>query len=397
MRHTKTILTLSLAICFVAMLSLVAQSQQDQVHDHENCVHAKGFAAFTPEWHFAPFEFERRAVGDDDVLIEILYCGICHSDLHMVAEDWMPGRFPMIPGHEIVGRVTQVGRNVTLFAVGDYAGVGFLIDSCGKCEMCLKGEEQYCPDYVATFNAVERDGRVSQGGYSNRIVMNEKFVIKIPPNVPLERIGPLFCAGITTYAPLVQNKVKPGDKVAVAGFGGLGHMAVQYAVAMGAEVTVFDVKEEKREAAREMGAARYVNLRNEAELEGLDNTFHLILSTIPVRFDVDMYLRMLKIDGTMVLLGVPPSDQSPTLNTASLMWRRKITASLIGGIRETQEMLDYSVEHGIYPQVEVIPIQKLDEAFKNLAEGNVAQLVGRSTSPTGNFQFRYVIDLRSLK
>jgi len=387
MRHTKTILTLLLAICFVAVLSLAAPSQQQR---NERGIPAKGYAAFKPEWHFAPFEFERRAVGDDDVLIEILFCGICHTDLHMVAEDWMPGKFPMIPGHEIVGRVTQTGRNVTRFQIGDYAGVGFLIDSCDKCEMCLKGEEQYCPDYVATFNAVERDGRVSQGGYSNRIVMNDKFVIKIPENVPLERIGPLFCAGITTYAPLVHNNVKPGDKVAVAGFGGLGHMAVQYAVAMGAEVTVFDVKEEKREAAREMGAARYVNLRNEAELEGLDSTFHLILSTIPVRFDVDMYLRMLKIDGTMVLLGVPPSGQSPMLNTASLMWRRKIYASLIGGIRETQEMLDYSVKHGIYPQVEVIPIQKLDEAFKNIAEGNVG-------TPTGNSQFRYVIDLKSLE
>jgi uncharacterized zinc-type alcohol dehydrogenase-like protein len=213
--------------------------------------------------------------------------------------------------------------------------------------------------------------------------MNEKFVIKVPPNAPLERVGPLFCAGITTYAPLMQNKVKPGDKVAVAGFGGLGHMAVQYAVAMGADVTIFDIVEEKREAAYEMGAVRYVNLRNEDDLEGFNNSFHLILSTIPVKFDVDMYLRMLKIDGTMVLLGVPPSGQTPTLDTASLMWRRKIYASLIGGIRETQEMLDYSVEHGIFPQVEVIPIQKLDEAFKNIAEGN--------------FMFRYVIDLKSLE
>jgi uncharacterized zinc-type alcohol dehydrogenase-like protein len=230
---------------------------------------------------------------------------------------------------------------------------------------------------------LERDGRVSQGGYSNRIVVTEKFAIKVPQNVPLERIGPLLCAGITTYSPLMSNKVKPGDKVAVAGFGGLGHMAVQYAVAMGAEVTVFDIKEEKREAAREMGAVCYVNLRNETELEGLDNTFHLILSTIPVKFDVDMYLRMLKVDGTMVLLGVPPSDQTPTLSTGSLMSRRKIYGSIIGGIRETQEMLDYSVKHGIYPQVEVIPIQKLDEAYKNIAEGN--------------FQFRYVIDLQSLE
>jgi len=378
MQHKTTFFTL--VICFVAMFSSSAQSQQQS---HEKGIPVKGYAATKPEWHFKPFEFERRPVGDNDVLIEILYCGICHTDLHMVAEDWMKGHFPMIPGHEIVGRVTQVGRNVTRFRVGDYAGVGFVIDSCGKCEMCLKGEEQYCPTYVSTYNAIERDGRVAQGGFSNRIVMAEKFVIRVPPNTPLERVAPLFCAGITTYAPLMQNKVKPGDKVAVAGFGGLGHMAVQYAVAMGAEVTVFDIKEEKREAAGEMGAVRYVNTRNESELQGLNNTFDLILSTIPVKFDVDMYLRMLKIDGTMVLLGVPPSDQSPTLNTASLMWRRKIYASLIGGIRETQEMLDYSVEHSVYPQVEVIPIQKLDEAFKNISEGN--------------FMFRYVIDLQTLK
>jgi len=387
----NTILTLTLAICFVAMLSLTVQSQQqDQAHDHENCIHAKGFAAFKPEWHFGLYEFDRRAVGDNDVLIEILYCGICHTDLHMVAEHWMPGRFPMIPGHEIVGRVTQVGRSVTRFKVGDYAGVGCLVDSCGECEMCLKGEEQYCPKFIATYGWIDRDGSVTMGGYSNCIVVTEAFAIKVPSNVPLERVAPLFCAGITTYSPLMYNKVKPGDKVAVAGFGGLGHMAVQYAVAMGAEVTVFDLKEDKREPAREMGAVCYVNLRNETELEGLDNTFHLIISTIPVRFDVDMYLRMLKIDGTMVLLGVPPSDQDPTLQAASLMGRRKIYGSAIGGIRETQEMLDYSVEHGIYPQVEVIPIQKLDEAYKNISEGNVG-------TPTGNSQFRYVIDLRSLE
>ncbi|MCL2117391.1 MAG: NAD(P)-dependent alcohol dehydrogenase [Planctomycetaceae bacterium] len=375
------------AICIAVTLSLAgmrpAQSQQQEhIHD-DDCISCKGYAAFKPEWHFAPHEFERRPVGDDDVLIEILYCGVCHTDLHMVAEHWMKGIFPMIPGHEIVGRVTQVGRNVTRFRAGDYAGVGCLVNSCGECEMCLKGEEQYCPKMVGTYNSIDHDGRPAMGGYSNRIVVPERFTIKVPHNVPLERVGPLLCAGITTYSPLKYCKVKPGDKVAVAGFGGLGHMAVQYAVAMGAEVTVFDLKEEKREPAREMGAVRYVNLRNEDELKGLNNSFHLIISTIPVRFDVDMYLRMLKVDGTMVLLGVPPSDQTPTLSSASLMGRRKIYGSLIGGIRETQEMLDYSVEHGIYPLVEVIPIQKLDEAYKNISEGN--------------FMFRYVIDLQTLE
>jgi uncharacterized zinc-type alcohol dehydrogenase-like protein len=392
MQHTKSILTLSLMICLVVLLSLTAPSQQQDaaqggVHDHEqgheNCIHCKGYAAMKPEWHFVPHEFDRREVGDNDVLIEIMYCGICHTDLHFVAEHWFKGHYPMIPGHEIVGRVTQVGRNVTRFHAGDYAGVGCLVNSCGECEMCLRGEEQYCPKLVGTYSSIDHDGSVTMGGYSNRIVVTEAFAIKVPPNVPLERVGPLLCAGITTYSPLKYCHVKRGDKVAVAGFGGLGHMAVQYAVAMGAEVTVFDIKEEKREPAREMGAVRYVNLSNEDEQKGLNNSFDLIISTIPVRFDVDMYLRMLKVDGTMVLLGVPPNDQTPTLSTASLMGRRKIYGSLIGGIRETQEMLDYSVQHGIYPQVEVIPIQKLDEAYKNISEGN--------------FMFRYVIDMKSLE
>ena len=385
MRLTNCRYVLCVGVMAVTILALslsVFAQQQAAPQACEHCISAKGFAAQEAKWHFTPHEFERRAVGDDDVLIEILYCGICHTDLHQVAEDWFKGHFPMIPGHEIVGRVTQVGKNVTRFKVGDYAGVGCLVNSCGQCEMCLAGEEQYCPKLVGTYNSLDRDGSVTMGGYSNNIVVTEKFVIKIPAEAPIERVGPLLCAGITTYAPLKYSKIKQGDKVAVAGFGGLGHMAVQYAVAMGAEVTVFDLKEEKREAAREMGAVRYVNLRNADELQGLENSFHLIISTIPVHFDVDMYLRMLKIDGTMVLLGVPPSDQTPTLSTASLMGRKKIYASLIGGIRETQEAVDFSVEHEIYPQVEIIPIQKLDEAFKNISEGN--------------FQFRYVIDMQSL-
>ena len=383
MRLRNTIPTMVVIFAVLLLPAGMLSAQQDSAHDRENCIHCKGYAAMKPEWHFVPHDFDRRAVGDDDVLIEILYCGICHTDLHFVAEHWMKGHFPMIPGHEIVGRVTQVGRNVTRFRVGDCTGVGCMVNSCGECEMCRKGEEQFCPKLIATYGSIDRDGSVTMGGYSNHIVVTEAFAIRVPPNVPLERVGPLLCAGITTYSPLMYNHVKPGDKVAVAGFGGLGHMAVQYAVALGAEVTVFDLKEEKREAAREMGALRYVNLRNEEELQGMNDTFHLIISTIPVRFDVDMYLRMLKVDGTMVLLGVPPNDQDPTLQTSSLMGRRKIYGSLIGGIRETQEMLDFSVEHGIYPQVEVIPIQKLDEAYKNISEGN--------------FMFRYVIDMQTLK
>jgi len=380
MKNIKLINLLIFGMMLVTVLTETVTAQQNHVPGA--AIHARGYAALKPEWKFTPYEFDRRSLGDDDILVEILYCGICHTDLHQVAEDWRKGTFPMVPGHEIVGLVKEVGKNVRNFKVGDHAGVGCLVNSCGKCESCLEDDEQYCPRAVWTYNSTDVDGSPTMGGYSNNIVVTERFAAKIPPEAPLEKVAPLLCAGITTYSPLQYNHVKQGDKVAVAGFGGLGHMAVQYAVAFGAEVTVFDITEEKRQAAAEMGAVKYVNVKNADELRGLENTFHLVISTIPTNYDVEMYLRMLKKDGIMVLLGMPPKDQAPILKTNALRGRRKIYGSLIGGLRETQEMMDFSVKNNIYPKVELIPIQKLDEAFQNIA--------------AGKFPFRYVIDMQSL-
>ncbi|MDR3233537.1 MAG: NAD(P)-dependent alcohol dehydrogenase [Planctomycetaceae bacterium] len=368
------------ALAFAAALTGTASAQHQHGTASKDVV-SKGYAAVKPEWKFTPYQFQRRSVGDDDVLLEILYAGICHTDLHIVAEHWSKGIFPMVPGHEILGRVTQTGKNVKKLKVGDYAGVGCMVNSCRRCEHCLNGDEQYCPKLVPTYNGLDTDGTPTMGGYSNNIVVTEHFAVKVPPDAPMEKVAPLLCAGVTTFSPLKYNNVQTGSKVAVAGFGGLGHMAVQYAAAMGADVTVFDVTEEKRQAAKEMGAVKYVNSRNKNEFQGFDDSFNLIISTIPVKYDADAYVRMLKVDGTMVILGIPPSDQMPTLRIDSLLGRRKVYGSLIGGIKETQETIDFSVKHNIYPHVEIIPIQKLDEAFQNIA--------------AGKFQFRYVIDMRS--
>lgn len=352
-------------------------------HSDDERIKTKGYAGMDAKSDLVPYEFECRAVGENDILIDILYSGICHSDIHTVKGDWGDTPYPCIPGHEIVGRVTKIGKDVHKFKVGDIAGVGCMVNSCGECEYCKAGEEQFCTEGAAfTYGSSEDEG-YTKGGYSANIVVKESFAITVPNNVPLDKVAPLLCAGVTTYSPLRYNHVKKGDKVAVAGFGGLGHMAVQYAISMGAEVTVFDITDDKRQAALDMGAVKYVNTKNEGEMKGLNNSFNLLISTIPFAFKVEPYLAMLKVDGTMVLLGVPPIDQTPTLSTYALWGRRKIYHSLIGGIRETQEMLDYSVKNNIYPKVEVIPIQKINEAYKNVLDGKV--------------QFRYVIDMASLK
>lgn len=352
-------------------------------HQHHGHIWTKAYAATDPSAPLTPYEFERRSLNDDDILIEILYSGICHSDIHTVKGDWGQVAYPLVPGHEIVGKVVKAGKNVTKFKVGDYAGVGCMVNSCGECYYCKAGEEQYCTKGATyTYSSKEGDG-YTQGGYSNNIVVREAFAITIPKDAPLEKIAPLLCAGITTYSPLKYNKVKAGDKVAVAGFGGLGHMAVQYAVKMGAEVTVFDITEDKREAAAKLGAVRYVNTKNADESKDLEGTFDLILSTIPVSFSVESYLSMLKVDGTMVLIGVPAIKDMPSVQTWALQGRKKIYGALIGGIRETQEMMDYSVANNIYPMVEIIPIQQVNEAYKNVLAGKV--------------QFRYVIDISSLR
>jgi uncharacterized zinc-type alcohol dehydrogenase-like protein len=349
---------------------------------------AKGYAILAKDGHFQPYEFQRHAVGDNDILIEILYSGVCHSDIHMVRGDWSPARYPMVPGHEIAGRVTQVGKNVTKFRVGDHAGVGCMVNSCGTCDQCKVGQEQYC-EKGATLTYASRDhrhgGEITQGGYSDKIVVTEGFAIKIPAHAELDKVAPLLCAGVTTYSPLRFTSVGQGDEIAVAGFGGLGHMAVQYAVSFGAKVTVFDITENKRADALKMGAVRYVNVKNPDEVKGLNGRFRVIISTISANYDPMMYLRMLQQDGEMVVLGLPSAKDAPSLNILALAFtpRRKIYGSQIGGIRETQEALDYAVEHRLYPHVELIPIQKLDEAYERVIAGDV--------------KFRYVIDMKSLK
>jgi alcohol dehydrogenase (NADP+) len=350
---------------------------------------AKGLAVFEAGGKFAPFAFSRHAVGDNDIRIEILYASICHSDLHHVRQEWGKEEYPMVPGHEIAGRVVQVGKAVTKFKVGDYAGVGCMINSCGTCEFCKRDQEQYCPGVVMTYHGHDQfhDKELTQGGYSDNLTVSAAFAIKVPANAQIERVAPLLCAGITTYSPLHYAGVKKGDKVGVAGFGGLGSMAVQYAVKLGAEVTVFDITEEKRADALKMGDVRYVNVNKPDELKDLNNTLDFILSTVPAKYEPAMYLKMLKIDGQMAIVGLPAVTNMPTLSVMSLVMtgNRKVFGSQIGGIKETQEMLDYSVANGIYPQVEIIKAegQAIDLAYRNVLDGKV--------------KFRYVIDMHTLK
>jgi uncharacterized zinc-type alcohol dehydrogenase-like protein len=362
--------------------------------DCQNCqrngdkVQSKGYAVFSKEGHFVPYSFERHAVGDNDVLIKILYAGICHSDLHHVHSDWRTETYPMVPGHEIAGVVVQVGKKVTKFKVGDYAGVGCLVNSCQHCNYCKENEEQYCPERVLTYASkdIYNDNEMTQGGYSNNIVVSEDFAIKAPKNTDIKKLAPLLCAGITTYSPIKATHIKKGDKVAIAGFGGLGHMAVKYAVKLGADVTVFDISEAKRQDAFKMGAKKYVNVTKPEEMKGLENSFNVILSTIPKRYEPAAYMRMLKENGELVFVGLPATKDTPSLSVADFIFiggNRKVLGSQIGGIKETQEMVNYSVKNNIYPDVVVIPVTQIDEAYKNVDAGKV--------------EFRYVIDMSTLK
>lgn len=368
----------------LAVLTTIAFAQ-----NNEGRIAAKGFAVFEEKGHFQPYEFSRHAVGDNDIEIEILYAGICHSDLHHVFADWGEEEFPMVPGHEIVGRVVAVGKDVTKFKAGDYAGVGCMINSCHQCEACKTDREQYCPDVVLTYHDHDQfhEGEVTQGGYSDKIVVSADYAITVPAGADITKVAPLLCAGITTWSPIMYAGVKKGDKVGVAGFGGLGHMGVQYAVSLGAEVTVFDITEEKREDALRMGAVRYVNVNNPEDLKGLDGTLDFILSTIPAKYEPAMYMKMLRLDGQFGIVGLPAFRNMPSLTVADLVFQgaRRVFGSQIGGIRETQQMLDYSVAHHIYPQVEVIPADgaEIDKAYQNVLDGKV--------------KFRYVIDMGTLK
>lgn len=373
----------------VSALSMGAVQAQDTGR-----IPSKGFAVDSAEGHFHPYEFTRHAVGDNDILIETMYAGICHSDLHAAWDEHrshgIPGIYPMVPGHEIAGRVVKVGKNVTNFKVGDYAGVGCMVNSCGHCTFCEMDKEQFCENSTTfTYSSIDRyhDNEPAMGGYSNNIVVSERFAIKIPENADMKRVAPLLCAGVTTWSPIHFSKVKKGDNVAVAGYGGLGHMAVQYLVALGADVTIFDITEEKRADAFRMGAKRYVNVNNAEEMKGLNNSFDFIISTIPANYSPLVYVRMLKYGkGEMAIVGLP---ETATVNVADLALggaaNRKIYGSLIGGIKETQEMIDYSVAHNIYPEVEIINAEatEIDKAYRNVQDGKV--------------KFRYVIDMSTLK
>ena len=348
---------------------------------------ARGYAAFGKEWKFKPYTFTRHPLGENDVLIEILYAGICHSDLHAVSGDHGSPIYPMVPGHEIMGKVVAVGSKVRKFKVGDYAGVGCMVNSCGECEACRASKEQYCTNAktVFTYNSkdVFHNDENTYGGYSNNIVLSEKFAIKVPKNAQIEKVAPLLCAGITTYSPIMFSKVAKGQKVAVAGVGGLGHMALQYMVALGAEVTCFDIID-KKEACKALGAKEFVNVKS-TRFSEFANTFDFIISTIPYEYDINAYRAMLKFGGEMAIVGLPSHADSPKLDSQSLIWQfqnKKLYSSLIGGIKETQEMLDFSVKHSIYPKVEMIQISELDSAYKKVAAGKA--------------DFRFVIDMKSL-
>lgn len=346
-------------------------------------IQAQGYAAQSPTTPLAPFSFARRDVGPEDVLIEIDYCGVCHSDIHQVRDEWGGSLFPMVPGHEIVGRVVQVGGRVNRFSVGDLAGVGCMVDSCQTCVPCGHGLEQYCQNgFVGTYNALEKDGKtLTQGGYADKIVVNEAFVLKVPENLPLASVAPLLCAGITTYSPLRHWKVGKGQKVGIIGLGGLGHMAVKFAHAFGAHTVMITTSERKREDAKKLGADEVLISRDLEAMKAHAGSFDFLLNTVSAPHDLVPYLNLLKLDGTVVLVGVP--DKAPELPAFPLiMKRRRIAGSLIGGIQETQEMLDYCGQHGISSEVEVIPIQQINEAYERMIQGDV--------------RYRFVIDMKSL-
>ncbi len=342
------------------------------------------YAAADAASPLAPFSVERRAPGPQDVQIDILYCGVCHSDIHQARDEWGGSIFPMVPGHEIVGRVSAVGGEVSKHKVGDTVGVGCFVDSCRTCPQCEAGLEQYCDEgMTATYNARERGtGVPTQGGYSTRIVVDQDYVLRIPEGLPLDAAAPLLCAGITTYSPLRHFGVKPGDKVAVVGLGGLGHMAVKLAVAMGAEVTVLSTTESKRDDAKALGAQDFAATGDGRAFKQLRRRFDLILDTVSADHDYNAYLGLLKIDGTMVLLGIPERP-APVAAGVLIMGRRNLAGSAIGGIAETQEMLDFCAAHGIASDIELIGIEKINDAYERMLRNDV--------------RYRFVIDIASLK
>jgi len=346
-------------------------------------IEAKGYAAHDAKSVLVPFAFERRTPREQDVQFEILYCGVCHSDIHQARDEWGGSIFPMVPGHEIVGRVTRVGPGAKKFKPGDLVAVGCLVNSCRTCDNCKQGLEQYCKDgAVATYNSYEKDGETpTYGGYSNTIVVDESFVLNVPENLSLEAVAPLLCAGITTYSPLRHWNVGKGHKVGVLGLGGLGHMAVKFASAFGAEVTILSTSPSKESDARKLGAHRFCLTTKKENTKALKGYFDFIVDTVSAPHDYDMFLRMLNTNGVHICVGAPPTPSQ--FRTFSLIGaRRSIAGSMIGGIPETQEMLNYCSSYNIVSDVEVIPMSYINQAYDRMLKGDV--------------RYRFVIDMKTL-
>ncbi|MBC7407485.1 MAG: NAD(P)-dependent alcohol dehydrogenase [Arcicella sp.] len=350
-----------------------------------NSTHTKAFGTNSPTDNLKEMTIERRTLTANDIEIEILYCGVCHSDLHTANNDWGGSLYPSVPGHEIVGKITNIGSEVTRFKVGDLAGVGCLVDSCRTCDSCKKDLEQYClTGSTGTYNGKDKHlGGHTFGGYSEKIVVEEHFVLKVPSNLDLAAVAPLLCAGITTWSPLKHWNVKEGSKVAVVGLGGLGHMAIKLAKGLGATVTLFSRTEEKIADAKELGADEVIISTDATQMKSVKGKFDLIIDTVPYVHDVNPYVTTLSIDGTLVLVGYL-GGLEPILNTVPLILGRKsVAGSLIGGIAETQEMLDFCGEHNIVSEIELIKMQDINEAYDRMVKSDV--------------KYRFVIDMASLK
>jgi alcohol dehydrogenase (NADP+) len=343
----------------------------------------KAYAARDAEGVLGPWNFDRRTVGPKDVQIDILYCGVCHSDIHQVRNEWQNSIYPMVPGHEIVGRITHVGGDVKKFKVGQLAGVGCLVDSCRTCNNCREGLEQYCLNGNSpTYNGFEQDKKTpTYGGYSKMIVSNEDFVLHISDKLPLQNVAPLLCAGITTYSPLRHWKVGKGHKLAVLGLGGLGHMAVKFGVSFGAEVTMLSSSPSKQADAQRLGAHQFILTKDPEQLKAAAGSFDFILDTVSAPHDYNQYLGLLKTNGVQICVGAPPTP-AEIYGVTLIMGRRSMAGSLIGGLPETQKMLDYCAEHNIVSDIELIKIQDIHNAYDRMLKGDV--------------KYRFVIDTASL-
>lgn len=344
----------------------------------------KAFGTDAKDADLKEMEIERRSILENDVKIDILYCGVCHSDIHAAHNDWGNTKFPIVPGHEIVGKVLEVGSDVTKYKKGDLVGVGCMVDSCQECSACKEDLEQFCDKgMVGTYNGKDKhsDNR-TYGGYSTSIVVREEFVLKVPENLDIKAVAPLLCAGITTFSPLNHWKMKKGDKVGIIGLGGLGHMGIKFASSMGAETIMITTSKEKAEDAKKLGADAVIISKNADEMKKHYGTFDFLLNTVPVKHDTNPYLQLLKRDSTMVMVGaIEPLEP---MNGANLiMGRKRIAGSLIGGIKETQEMLDFCGEHNIVSDVEMIDMQDINTAFQRVEDSDV--------------KYRFVIDMKSLK